>query len=85
MPDPQSRSRNGKEIVIEIGGVVPSDTRYVVKSFPLPVQPAYYEVPLYYVYVYLAEKHLLRATYTAKAEFKALRFGVYSNDGTQPL
>jgi hypothetical protein len=75
--------RDKKEIVIEVAGAVPSAKPYVVKSFPLPVSPeAHYDVPLYYVNVYLADDHLSKATYRAKEEFKALRFGVYSNDGS---
>ncbi len=82
-PAPQTQSNGNKEIVIEVAGAVPAANPYVVKSFPLPVQPeARYDVPLYYVNVYLADNHLMRATYSAKAEFKAVRFGVYSNDGS---
>jgi hypothetical protein len=69
------------EIVIEIGG--PTLDRYVVKSYPLPVSPPdFYEVPLYSVSIFKAKDHLKTESYTQRQDFKAVRFGVYKNDGS---
>jgi hypothetical protein len=70
------------EVVIEIGAVIP-ESKYLVKSFPLPLlQPAYYQVPLYSVSIFKAKDHRKPAGYTDKQGFKAVRFGVYDNDGS---
>ena len=76
--------RRMNEVVIEIGMPILS-RKYVVKSYPLPAfptPPAFYEVPLFAVSIFKATNHLKPQSYTDQQEFKAVRFGVYDNDGS---
>jgi hypothetical protein len=74
------------EIVIEIAGVSPGP-KYLVKSYPLLDQDThggvqYYEVPLYSIYIWKAKNHNVPSTYSDRQDFRAVRFGIYHNDGS---
>lgn len=86
-PQPENHAATRHNcVVVEIAGPTP-DPPIRVKSYPLYDTQYHCLVPLYYINVYKAFKKSdkqfpTKATYSAKREFKAIRFAWFWNDGS---